>query len=92
MIDNDIWQRQQFVADKTCTVCGFCATNVLQLAETSAESKLRQLYISPREKCPGCGVPTVSKAEVDAIAEQMGRPRWLDYCSDCRIIFLEDLR
>lgn len=119
----------QLLADKNCTLCGFCAQvcptqalfvhethktttlqisdekcvscdkcvricpiNILQLDGTAPQKSLRILYESPRERCPGCDVPTVSKAEIQAIAEQIGYPRWLDYCSDCRMIFLEDLR
>lgn len=119
----------QFIANKTCTLCGFCAqvcptqalgihethetttlhmldakcvscdkcvricpSDVLQLEEAPPEKQRRTLYNSPRERCPGCSVPTVSRAEVEAIAAQIGHPRWLDYCSDCRMIFLEDLR
>ncbi len=39
--------------------------------------------------CPSCGQPTVSRAEFDYVAVQIGQPAWLAYCPDCRPAFVE---
>ena len=84
------------VNDANCVGCnrcvGVCPTSTLQLSVSSPEPRPRMLYRSERAHCPGCGSPTVSQAELQAIAEQIGNPRWLDYCCDCRIIFTKELQ
>lgn len=44
---------------------------------------------SSRVYCPICGEATVSRAEIDFVAEQIGRPGWLTYCQLCRSELLE---
>jgi TorA maturation chaperone TorD len=44
---------------------------------------------SPRVMCPSCGEPTVSRAEFEYVAAQIGEPAWLAYCLDCRSALLE---
>jgi len=66
-------------------VCGPGALKMSQLplGRVSAGGRhvLRQ---SPRARCPGCGQPTVSEAELAYVATQIGHPAWLDYCPECR--------
>lgn len=82
------------VNDTQCVSCDrcvhICPTNALQTGESTPEHNLRLLFQSQRAHCPGCGSPTVSQAEIQAVAEQIGNPRWLDYCNDCRIIFMRE--
>ena len=84
------------VNDANCVGCnrcvGICPTATLQLSTSFPEPEPRQLFQSERARCPGCGSPTVSQAELQAIAEQIGNPRWLNYCDECRIIFMKDLQ
>jgi hypothetical protein len=43
------------------------------------------LRVSERAHCPLCGDPTVSKAELEAVAARLGEhPVWLDACLVCR--------
>jgi TorA maturation chaperone TorD/Fe-S-cluster-containing hydrogenase component 2 len=51
-----------------------------------AQTALRH---SPRVFCPGCGEATVSRAEIDFVAEKIGRPGWLTYCLPCRSELME---
>ena len=84
------------IQDPRCISCGkcvaVCPVKIVQLEEISVEGKVRSLFQSPRGRCPGCGSPTVSQAELKAIAAQIGSPRWLDYCMECRPFFLEETR
>lgn len=76
----------------TCNGCGKCIaecpSHVLNiLAYDSEEDILGEPTIlrrSPRVLCPGCGQPTVSQAELDFVAEQVGQQEWLPYCLLCR--------
>ncbi len=43
------------------------------------------LVTSPRARCPACGAPTVSQAELNYMADQLGHPSWLNYCLSCRV-------
>jgi L-aspartate semialdehyde sulfurtransferase ferredoxin len=54
-----------------------------------AVSRWRPLRRSPRAVCPACGEATVSCAELDFIAGQIGRPQWLAYCPACRPYLME---
>jgi NAD-dependent dihydropyrimidine dehydrogenase PreA subunit len=54
-----------------------------------ATSRWRPLRRSPRAVCPACGEATVSCAELDFIAGQIGRPQWLAYCPACRPYLME---
>jgi TorA maturation chaperone TorD/NAD-dependent dihydropyrimidine dehydrogenase PreA subunit len=47
---------------------------------------------SPRAVCPACGQPTISRAELDFVAAQIGYPAWLEYCGDCRPQLMENPR
>jgi ferredoxin len=61
-----------------------CMTNSMHLANGPVCTTAQVLYESPRAHCPICGEPTVSEAEIDAIAAQIGTPGWLYYCLECR--------
>jgi len=80
--------------DTKCLACDrcvhICPTSALQSGESNPTQSLRRLYQSERAHCPGCGSPTVSQAELQAVAEQIGNPQWLNYCNNCRIIFLKE--
>lgn len=70
-----------------CTKCErICEFEAIQMEAPSALPAERlPLRISARAQCPHCGQPTVSRAELQAIATQLGEwPAWLDACSDCR--------
>ena len=54
----------------------------------TSEAQAGQLFLlseSPRSTCPKCGEPTVSRAEMNYVIQQIGHPAWLDYCSNCRV-------
>jgi TorA maturation chaperone TorD len=61
-----------------------CHENVLTLKRGNGERQAVLLRRSPRNICPGCGAPTVSRAEIDTMASRIGRPPWLFYCLECR--------
>lgn len=81
-----------------CVGCGkcerICKAHALEMKQAPKEPQpstgswnvLRQ---SPRAMCRACGEPMVSRAELDFVAAQIGRPAWLDYCLECRPLFLE---
>ncbi|MEK7328121.1 MAG: molecular chaperone TorD family protein [Chloroflexota bacterium] len=81
-----------------CMGCGkcerICTTHALEMKQVPKEPKpsagswnaLRQ---SPRAMCRACGEPMVSRAELDFVVAQIGRPTWLDYCLECRPMILE---
>lgn len=69
-------------------VCDFDALHMETQSSVKGESVI--LRTSARAICPGCGQPTVSCAEVEAIAAAIGDwPRWLDYCLECRPMLME---
>jgi len=73
----------------SCEKClRICPTQALHLEPmpTGGQRALRQ---SPRARCLGCGEPLVSQAELDEVATRIGRPVWLNYCSDCRSLMME---
>ncbi|RME73715.1 MAG: 4Fe-4S dicluster domain-containing protein [Chloroflexi bacterium] len=71
-----------------CTRCvQVCESQSLEMAAPPPDGALpRVLYSADRAVCPACGQPTVSQAELQAVADRLGeRPFWLDYCLDCRM-------
>lgn len=83
------------IVDSQCVSCSrcvhICPEDNLQLVDHFVNNETRPLFQSTRAKCAGCGMPTVSDAEIEAIAKRIGHPKWLDYCSDCRIVFAKDI-
>ncbi len=83
-----------------CIGCGkcerMCETQVMKMNHPVEDSEpsagWQALRQSPRVMCPSCGQPTVSRAEFDYVAAQIGQPAWLAYCPDCRFAFLEKSR
>ena len=79
---------------EACIACGkcerICQFNALRMAlPQTVPAGPVALRTSPRGRCPHCGAPTVSAAELDAIAARLGhRPAWLDYCLDCRPLWM----
>lgn len=67
-----------------------CASPVRNGAEQERGSVV--LRRSPRAVCPACGQPTISRAELDFVAAQIGYPAWLEYCGDCRPQLMENPR
>lgn len=80
------------VAASTCTGCRKCETvcpsGVLNIRTSDNDYDMLDesaiLRCSPRIPCPGCGQATVSQAELDFVAEQLGQQDWLPYCLLCR--------
>ncbi|MFQ5577654.1 MAG: 4Fe-4S dicluster domain-containing protein [Anaerolineae bacterium] len=78
-----------------CIACGKCerVCEFDALRMTSPKTPAQEavaLRVSPRPPCPHCGAPTVSAAELDAVAAYLGRrPAWLDYCLNCRPQFMK---
>jgi TorA maturation chaperone TorD len=69
----------------SCTKCvRICPTKTMQLDSAEAQKIPRTLFQSERARCPGCDKPTISRAELDEVAAQIGSPRWLEYCLECR--------
>lgn len=81
-----------------CIACGKCertcyAAALRLAAQPDAPTGPAVLRVSPRSVCPGCGQPTVSRAELEAVAAGMGRyPAWLDYCLNCRSGLMERIQ
>lgn len=80
-----------------CNKCErVCETHAIKMepATDNAQPTDRwsMLRSSPRAKCLGCEQPMISRAEIDFVAAQIGNPRWLQYCSECRPFVLEELR
>jgi len=77
------------LAAERCIYCEqcvrVCLSEALTLENTAPARNLILLRESDRAVCPACNSKTVSQAELDAIATQLGEhPRWLDYCMACR--------
>ena len=67
-----------------------CPSEALALEGAKSPSNLVLLRQSPRAACPHCGAFTVSQTEIETISAQLGEhPAWLDYCLDCRPLFME---
>ncbi len=74
---------------KNCIGCSKCAEvcgqAALELEPSFANQETVLLRCSDRAQCPRCGAPTVSQAELDAVADRLGEyPTWLDTCLECR--------
>ncbi len=82
------------LSDQHCVSCArcvhVCPTRALQLESEPAKDSQFVLRQSPRARCPACGQPTVSQAELEAVSTHIGAPVWLDYCLECRSLLLED--
>lgn len=101
-IDEGTSETTLLLAADRCSGCGRCVrtceTSAMELRTTraakakAAEGEWKPLRRSPRATCPACGRPTVSRAELDFVASQLGRPRWLEYCLSCRAQLMEKNR
>ncbi len=82
----------------TCTGCRkcerICDTNAMVMNSAKNDvvnpNKLVALRRSPRACCPRCGQATISRAEMDYVASQIGSPAWLPYCLSCRGDLMEN--
>lgn len=83
------------MTDSLCVNCqrctGGCPSKLLSLEPLPNSSGQHLLHQSPRERCPACGRPTVSQAEINAVVAQIGDPKWLHYCLACRPLVLETM-
>ena len=96
-ISEDAQATRLYLLPDSCIHCGKCAQvcderimvmNGGTATETAGAEPAEVAVLlrqSPRAACPGCGQPTVSQAEIDAIVSRLGEhPAWLDYCLNCR--------
>lgn len=83
------------MAESRCTGCarclGECPENVLAMtAGTDGEDTATVLCRSPRARCPHCGRPTVSQAELDAVFARLDADAVLQcrlgLCNDCKAL------
>lgn len=94
VIDEDDRETTLLLSPDRCYGCGKCvracetaAMTMSPAHEDEADTSSGGWQIlrrSPRVECPACGEPTVSRAELDFVARQLGHPRWLEYCWRCR--------
>lgn len=63
--------------------------NLLSHVPSPSRSPLKR---SPRARCPNCGKPTVSRAELDFVAQRIGSQAWLEHCLACRSNPMEVIR
>ncbi len=87
-IREDESQTELWLLPEKCVSCHkcerVCETDALTLAGEAYHAP-RVLRSSPRAHCPRCGAPTVSQAELSAVAAMLGEhPDWLDTCLNCR--------
>lgn len=69
-----------------CRKCvAVCPEGVLSLVGSLNGKSRVLLRESPRVKCPGCGNPAMSEAEIAHVSSKIGDAPWLVYCTDCRI-------
>jgi TorA maturation chaperone TorD/Pyruvate/2-oxoacid:ferredoxin oxidoreductase delta subunit len=88
-IDEDTQMTRLRLMTDLCVRCRkcerVCDEQALKMMGASLPQTAIVLRQSPRAICPGCGVPTVSQAELTAVAARLGHhPAWLDHCLDCR--------
>ena len=92
-IEEDGRETALSLVEDRCTGCGRCTQQcesgamTLCVSDTvTGNGRRRRLRRSPRVSCRGCARPMVSRAELDFVAERLGRPGWLEYCLSCRAI------
>ena len=88
IIREDEQQTELCMMPEKCVGCHkceqVCNTRALSLAATHQMEPV-VLMCSERAHCPQCGTPTVSQAELKAVAAKLGEyPPWLDTCLSCR--------
>ncbi len=78
-----------------CISCGKCErvceydALIMQKTGDTVRTEPHALRVSERVACAHCGTPMVSAAELNAIAVMLGeRPQWLNYCMECRPLFM----
>lgn len=64
--------------------CSFKALKLVPTKEFWGSSPTQILRHSLRVKCRTCGAPTVSRAELNFVIDQIGPQAWLESCHDCR--------
>lgn len=94
VIDENDSETVLLLSPARCYGCGKCVrtceTSAMRMSPRHAdqvsatEGEWQVLRRSPRVECSACGEPTVSRAELEFVARQLGRPRWLEYCWRCR--------
>jgi len=87
-IHEDDEKTELWLLPGTCVACHkceqVCETGALMLSAVQAVDPV-VLRRSDRAHCPYCGAPTVSRAELEAVAARLGKhPAWLDACLACR--------
>lgn len=89
-IDETYETTSLLINDASCVSCAkcvrICPTKTMRLEPAEAQKLPRTLFQSERARCPGCDKPTISRAELDEVAAQIGAPQWLEYCLECRTI------
>lgn len=94
LVEENATRTTLLLAADRCSGCSLCAKvcnrNAIHMHPVDEEMgdadihRRRLLMQSPRAACPACGEPTISSAELDYVADQLGHPPWLAYCLHCR--------